>query len=189
MEHGNNKKLGISVVVLLAVVVAIVLLGIEIKQINEAYPQVRFVDVERNAVADVQMGVNMNIVDAAMFSMAEAQMRYGEDFVEEIGQSYPYRTIEVTVRLENKTDDVQGVALYDIYLEQEDYCNGLAPEVFFGIGNETDYVTIEAGGELEVTLGYLIYKKQFRANEWNSMMVEDFWIVRQRYLEKIKWKI
>ena len=189
MEREKNKKLGMSVVVLFAVVLATGWIGIEIKQINEAYPQVRFVDVERNAVAEVQPGVNMNIVDTTMFSMEEAQRRYGEDFVEEIGHDYSYRTIEVIVRLENKSDDVQGVALYDIYLEQEDYCNGLAPEVFFGIGNETDYVTIEAGEELEVTLGYLIYKRQFRANEWNSMMVEDFWIVRQRYLEKIRWKM
>ena len=61
--------------------------------------------------------------------------------------------------------------------------------MFKKTGNETDYVTIEAGEELEVTLGYLIYKRQFRDNEWNSMMVEDFWIVRQRYLEKIRWKM
>lgn len=189
MERGNNKKLWKNVVILLAIVVVAVILGIEIKQINEAYPQVRFVDVERDGEAEVQPGVNMRILAAAMFSMEESQMRYGKKFVEEIGDNYLYRTIEVSVCLENKTDDAQSVALYDIYLEQEDYCNGLAPEVFYGIGNESDYVTIEAGEELKVTLGYLIYKKQFRDNEWNSMTVEDFWIVRQRYPEKIKWRL
>ena len=189
MEHGNNKKRVINAVIFLMVAAITVLLGIEIKQINEVYPQVQFVNVERNAVAEVQPGVNMSIVDASMFSIEEAEVRYGDNFVEEIGQNYSYRTIEVTVRLENKSDEAQGMALYELYLEQEDYCNGLAPEVFFEIGNETDYVTIEAGGELEVTLGYLIYKKQFRVNEWDSMVVEDFWIARQRYPEKIKWKI
>ena len=176
-------------IIVLAVLAVSIYVGREIKQINMVYPQVKKVDVERTEAAELQPNVNMSIMGAELLSMEDAQLRYGTDFMKEIGVDYAYRTVEVTVLLENKTESMQDIALYDIYIEQEDYCNGLAPEVFFAIGNETDYITLKENEAREVTLGYIVYEKQFRNKEWNTMKIEDFYLVRQRYQEKLRWKI
>lgn len=185
MKHRNKKRM----IIVLAALTVSVCVGMEIKQINTVYPQVKKVDVERTEVAELQSNVNMSIVKAELFSMKEAQLRYGTNFMKEIGEDYIYRTVEVTVLLENKTESMQDIALYDIYIEQEDYCNGLAPEVFFAIGNETDYITLKENEAREVTLGYIVYEKQFMNKEWNTMKIEDFYLARQRYQEKLRWKI
>lgn len=65
--------------------------------------------------------------------------------------------------LAKRREEVAEIPLYDIYFEQEDYCNGLAPEVFFGMGNETECVALTENEAKEVTLGYLIFEKQFKA--------------------------
>ena len=189
MKHGNSRRRWLSAVLIFAGALAVVFLGLKIKQMNEAYPQVEIQDVERGMAEEVQLGVDMRIVDAKLFTMEEAQNRYGEEFIKEVGQGYSYKTVEVTILLKNETEEVVEIPLYDIYFEQEDYCNGLAPEVFFGIGNETEYVMLTENEAKEVTLGYLIFEKQFKAGEWERMRIEDFYLVRQRYPLKIRWRM
>ena len=185
------KKQKLSIYLLLAVVLltCAVFAGTKIIQINKKYPQVVKVDVQKNDTAELQDEVTMEVIKAEMFSMEEAEARYSQDFINEMGTDYPFKTVEVTIELENQSEEEKEVALYDIYLEKEDYSNGLAPEVFFEIGNETDYIVLEAKEVREVTLGYLIYKMHFYAGEWEKMNVEDFFLAEDRYPEKIRWRM
>lgn len=175
----------IGIIFLLCVIYA----GIKIVQINKEYPQVEVVKVDAGEKEAIQQDVEMKVMDVKMLSMNEAELKYGEDFVNEVGQDFSYRIVEVYVSLENVGNEEQGIPLYNIYIEKVDYCNGLAPEVFFSVDNESDYITLQGKEAKTVILGYLLYEKQFGEKEWENMSVSDFYLTVDRYPVKTEWML
>lgn len=181
----KGVKIGIGIVLL----VVSVGVAAKIVQINQKYPQVQKEKISFGETAEMKDGIYLKVLDAKLQSEEEARKAYGEDFAKEMEEGYEYRVCKVDVELENRTDKEQAVSLYDIYLETNTYCNGLAPEVFCNTDeNQEMELTLSPNEKKEQTLGYVIYKMQFSKKQWNGMEEENFFLVNERYPVKKRWK-
>ena len=164
--------------------------AIQIVRVNQQYPQVEVVNIDKGQTAQLISGIDMQVVSAQWNSKEEAAQLYGEDFSQAMEEDCNYRTVAVTVELSNTTSEEINVSLYNIYLENNIYCNGLAPEVFFRIGNNQAMdISIASNEKQEVMLGYVVYELQFTKAQWNNMPDSTFYLADERYPIKRRWEI
>lgn len=182
-----KKEIKISVgIIALAVLVGV---GAKIFQINRKYPQVQKENVCFGENSEMKNGIYLKVVDSKLRSQEEAGKVYGEDFLKEMEEGYEYRVAEVNVELENRTEEEQMISLYDIYLETNTYCNGLAPEVFYNVeSNQEMEITLSPNESLQETLGYVLYKVQFSEKQWKEMSSDEFFLTNERYPVKKRWE-
>lgn len=182
----KDIKIGVGIALLFMAI------GVSIKivQINREYPQVQKKVISVGEMAEMKTETYMKVKSAKWLSEKEAVEKYGAGFSDEMEEGYEYAIAEVTVELENRSGEEQGISLYEIYLETDTYCNGLAPEVMGSMEPPQEMeMTLPAGKKKEVTLGYVLYKLQFTDKQWKNLKSMEFYLVNQRYPVKTKWRI
>lgn len=163
---------------------------VKIAAVNREYPQVVTEKIIKGDSADIGDGVLMCLKGTEYRSAEEAVAEYGEAFTDEMEEGYDYVVAEVTVEMENTTDKEQDIPLYEIYIESENYCNGLAPEVYFCLSDDMAMEqTLPAGETRTVKLGYVLYEVQFNRRQWEHLEEEEFYLVREMYPVKKCWLV
>lgn len=183
-------KRGVKLIVVAFVVVLCIVTAIKIIQINRTYPQVQVQNIDVGKTEEMKDGICMQVEKTKWLSKNEAEKAYGEDFKREMEKGINYRTIEVTVNLTNQSNKEQEMDLYDIYFENDIYCNGLVPEIFGELNGNADMgIRLTSGEEKQVILGYLVYEKQFTGKQWKNLETTPFYLANQRYPVKKRWAI
>lgn len=183
-------KRGIKLIAVAVVAACCIATTIKIIQINQTYPQVQIQNIEFGKKEEMKDNIYMQVKDTKWRTKAEAEEAYGEDFKKQMEEGVNYKTVEITVDLTNQSKKEQDLALYDIYVESDTYCNGLAPEVFACLSETQDmYISLSAGEEKEVTLGYVMYEMQFTGKQWKNLETSPFYLANQRYPLKKRWAI
>ena len=183
----DKKK--IKLLLLGIVFVLIVKFALNIVKINCEYRQAKNVSIPINTKEKVNDSLAMTVIDAKLLNMEESTAEYGNDIVDE-EDDVEFKTICVEVEFENLSDkEIEG-QIFDFSIESNVYSNGISPEMYGAVNNgQNMYLTLGAKEKKKVYLTYVLYCNQFGVQKWNKLDLKDFYIVKDRYPVKTKWKL
>ena len=99
------------------------------------------------------------------------------------------KIILVNVTYFNKTDKSKTVDTRPNSIEKTGYSTATEME-FYHICNSLGLeFELKGGEEKEIILPYILFKFQFKPNEWEKIEDKEFYISNSRYPVKTKWML
>lgn len=185
-----QKKIKIWIGILLLLLCAVVI-GSLIYRTNQKTPQVKYINVTKGMAAQLESGIDMKVVGVTLYQKADANARYGKNFITMLGKdsTVDYSSLEIQVSLENSTNQEVNFPLSNIYVENNTFCTGIAPEIMDNLPQmqQDMNVTMKAKEKKEVTLSYLLYPSFFSKQQWSHLNFADIYLADQWYPVKRKW--
>ncbi len=164
-----------------------VLFIIKVAEVNKKYPQVVYKDIEVGETSAWTEELELTINGARVFSSKEAVDRYGNTILNDMVDGIDFKVVEVDATVTNKADSNAIGYLYDLYMENLVFANGIAAEI--QINTDTDKLDVDLNPKeyKDVTLCYVIYDTQFNDKEWDEIGTKSFWISGSHYPVKKRW--
>ncbi len=181
-----RKSKCISCVILL---ILIALYSFFVYKVNQKYPKEVSVRVDFQEEESLQEGVALKLEKAKIYDNQEAMQKFGQSLEDEMADGIACRVVQLDVTLKNETKQEQWVDLYQLYLEDQSYANGIAADLQTKTDTPELEVTLNGEEEKEASLCYLLYENQFTKKKWKKMKTEDFWLARETYPEKYIWML
>lgn len=186
--RGKKIAIWIGIVLLL---ICVVRAGTLIYQVNQKTPQVQYIYIKKGTAAQVESGIDMKVVAVKVYPKIDANARYGKDFIDMLGSdaNIDYKSLEIKVSIENNTNQEKNIPLSNIYIENNIFCTGIAPEIMDNIPEKQQEmdVSMKAKEKKEVILTYLLYPSFFSKQQWNHLDMKDVYLADQWYPVKRKW--
>lgn len=159
-----------------------------IYKVNDIYPKTQEKEVAKGIYYEIGSKIEMCVLDARWLDGAELQSEYGDSwYVEEPSD---YKAVEVKIKVRNLAGKKKKVALFKTYIESEQYdWNGSDAELFVAKNNMPLEIELESGQELECVMPYTFLKETYKECDWEKLNEIPYFLVRDRYPQKVKWKI
>ena len=177
-----RKKKGIIEIMLIFLLVCIVISGMCIYKINAVYPQAKRVFVPKGEFHLVCDNIALAVKDVHWLEKEQIEEKYHERYGD-LGAL-------VKITLKNTGNKEEKFPLYLLYMENNQYYwNGLVMEMYsMETDNDSVQVVLQPQEEKEVCLAYTLSERQFTAKEWNKIKENQFYLVNERYPEKVYWE-
>lgn len=183
MKRDKKVALICGLIIAIGIIARIVYVNIE-------HPQVRYQDIAIGKAANWDNNVELTVEKTEVYHQEEAIEKYGDDIVDEYDDGdVPFRVIEVQVLLNNRDESMQEVYLYDLYIENRVYSNGIPEEVQYNTEDDELVWDIQPGESCEVKLCYKVFDDQVGLSEDDEFPVEDFWLSGKHYPVKNRWRL
>ena len=179
----KHKK--IYCIITVTIVVTII---IRIIAVNREYPQVIYQDISLGNTKEWH-DVFLTITDATIYDSISALDKYGDTILEGKDESIDYKVIEVEALVESTSNQLNTIYLYDLYLENDVYANGIAAEVQINSDTPKLDVDLQPLESKKVTLCYIVYENQFNKMYWDTFSLNDFWVSGDSYPIKNRWML
>lgn len=168
--------------IILLIVVGIILGGTAFgyHNINEKYPQAIVKEAVPGETLEYQKGVLISIDKAEILSEEETDKIISDSNIEPIADS---RIINVTIVLENTTQETQELSMTDINLVTDGMANGISKDIadldsdFYGRLKQV----LSPGEIKKVTYPYEMLSSWFNENDWNHIEAREFWLSFSQY--------
>lgn len=171
--------------------ICIVTASILIYQVNKKTPQVTYINVKKGTTAKLETGIQMKVMQVHLYKKEESNNRYGKKFIAMLGSdaNIDYKSLEIEVSLENTANQEEELPLSNIYIENNTFCTGIAPEIMDNLPEvEQDMdVTLKAKEKRDVVLTYLLYPSFFSKQQWSNFHMSNVYLADQWYPVKRKW--
>ncbi|WP_294239346.1 hypothetical protein [Pseudobutyrivibrio sp.] len=174
----------------IGIVAFIIIFGlfiINVIKVNKRCPQVVYKDIEIGETSSWTEELELTINGARLFSSEEAVVRYGDGILSDMVDGIDFKVVEVDATVTNKTDLPIIGYLYDLYMENLVFANGIAAEI--QMNTDTDRLDIQLNPKeyKNVILCYVIYDNQFSNKDWDSISTKSFWLAGEHYPVKKRW--
>lgn len=149
-------------------------------KINKTYPQRGETTAEKGNSLEFQDGVQISVKDSRMLPEEERKQvnQKAEAYAE-----YSDQIMEVTVQLDNQTEETKEVSLENVYLETAGMANGTSSFYNEAAGYGALNQSLEPGESKEVTYIYNLSKEWFQKREWKKIDSRQFWLTFSSYPE------
>ena len=168
--------------IILLIVVGIILGGTAFgyHNINEKYPHAIVKEAEPGETLEYQKGVLISIDNAEILSEEKTNKIISDSNIEPIADS---RMINVTIVLENTTQETQELSMTDINLVTDGMANGISKNM---ADSDSDFYgrlkQVLSPGEIKkVTYPYEMLSSWFNENDWNHIEEREFWLSFSQY--------
>ena len=132
---------------------------------------------------EVSNGLSMKVDGYESITKEEAEKRY--DY--ELEMDEEAKIILVKVTYSNKTNKNKTVDTRPNSIEKTGYTNATEIMLYNYLNSfELDF-ELKSGEKREVLLPYVLFKFQFKQNEWENLDEDVFYISNSRYPVKTKW--
>lgn len=181
----KSKKAGIAAGILPAVLLAAVT-GQKIYAVNTRYPQAKIQYIPCGETREIKSGLTMRICKKEWLS--------GRDYIKKYGKAMDVTSDEnsmillLDVEIRNPGDQENQMDLSELYLEEKGYSQGISLENFVEF-NDGMLVRLKPEEKTTAKLFYQLEREQFTEEQWKRIEQENFYLVNQRYPEKIEWYI
>lgn len=158
------------------------------KRINTMFPAREIKEIELGEQTEYQEGILISVESAKWLEGAEKEEIY------ELADQISMRPIdevgivEVSVVLENQTEQIKEAVMTDLYLESTGVGNGVVleltemmPERYGSLRQE-----LEPGERKEVVYPYVIWASWFPKSEWENIQDREFWLTFSSYPVKTR---
>ncbi|MBQ8489723.1 MAG: hypothetical protein IJ535_08055 [Pseudobutyrivibrio sp.] len=179
MKNYTKIQFAIGLLIMLAVVFRII-------WVNKQYPQVQYQDVVLGQEAKWN-DCTLKINGGKILDKEQAIEEFGKGIIKDLDGTVDFRLIEVNATIKNTSDTNTVVYIYDLYIENLTYANGIAAEIQKLTDTYRLDIDLKAKEEKQVKLCYVVYKNQFKKRDWNKMNLKDFWITGEYYPVKKRW--
>ena len=168
-----------------AVILLVVLYAFRVYKVNSEIRAVKEDIIPFGTEREVSNSVNMKINGYTVLSKEEAKEKYNYD----LEMDEEVKIILVKVTYFNKTNKSKTVDTRPNSIEKTGYSTA-TEMMFYSLCNQFDLdVTLKAGEKKEVILPYILFKFQFKPNEWEKIEDKEFYISNSRYPVKTKWML
>lgn len=182
----NKKKQCFIICILFSIV--IVGVASAIMKVNIKYKNPKQIYIEKGKPYAMDEKFMLTVQSTSFLEPKEMLEKYKE--VLDLSGQYESKGIEVKVTIKNITNQEQQVELYKLYLESNThYCNGMALEMFLCNGNDEVAYALKPGEETQIILPYELSQVQFSKTEWANIEDTKFYLVNERYPNKLYWCI
>lgn len=172
-------------VIIGAVILLVVLYAFRVYKVNSEIRAVKEDIIPFGTEREVSNSVNMKINGYTVLSKEEAKEKYNYD----LEMDEEVKIILVNVTYFNKTDKSKTVDTRPNSIEKTGYSTATEME-FYHICNSLGLeFELKGGEEKEIILPYILFKFQFKPNEWEKIEDKEFYISNSRYPVKIKWML
>lgn len=183
----NNKRVWKIISLIGIILMAAVIIG-RVSVVNARYPQRIEKEITRGDFFEWMKGVEMCVIDSRWLSAADLQREYSEVWY--VDNPNAYQAVEVKIKLKNKYDKRKKIPLFRIYIESDRYdWNGSDADLFIAKNNASLEMPLEPGEEKEYIMPYTFLKDNYKESEWATLSEEGYFLVTERYPEKIKWRL
>lgn len=176
-----------KIIIAVIVLFFIVLWGYMVFDVNQRYPQVIYEDKILGESGLFTEQTELVINNAKIYSSEEVGKKYGEAVLNELGTEVNFKCIEVDATIKDVSGMDSVVYLYDLYLENSIYSNGISGELQLLTDTSQLDIDLSANEERDVTLCYILYENQFSDSEWSELSPEKFFIAGEHYPVKTRW--
>ena len=168
-----------------AVILLVVLFAFRVYKVNSEIRAVKEDIIPFGTEREVSNSVNMKINGYTVLSKEEAKETYDYD----LEMDEEVKIILVNVTYFNKTDKSKTVDTRPNSIEKTGYSTATEME-FYHICNSLGLeFELKGGEEKEIILPYILFKFQFKPNEWEKIEDKEFYISNSRYPVKTKWML
>lgn len=172
-------------VIIGAVILLVVLHAFRVYKVNSEIRAVKEVIIPFGTEREVSNNVNMKINGYTVLSKEEAKEKYNYD----LEMDEEVKIILVNVTYFNKTNKSKTVDTRPNSIEKTGYSTATEME-FYHICNSLGLeFELKGGEEKEIILPYILFKFQFKPNEWEKIEDKEFYISDSRYPVKTKWML
>ena len=172
-------------VIIGAVILLVVLHAFRVYKVNSEIRAVKEVIIPFGTEREVSNNVNMKINGYTVLSKEEAKEKYNYD----LEMDEEVKIILVNVTYFNKTNKSKTVDTRPNSIEKTGYSTATEME-FYHICNSLGLeFELKGGEEKEIILPYILFKFQFKPNEWEKIEDKEFCISDSRYPVKTKWML
>lgn len=172
-------------VIIGTVILLVVLYAFRVYKVNSEIRAVKEDIIPFGTEREVSNSVNMKINGYTVLSKEEAKEKYNYD----LEMDEEVKIILVNVTYINKTNKSKTVDTRPNSIEKTGYSTA-TEMMFYSLCNQFDLdVTLKAGEKKEVILPYILFKFQFKPNEWEKIEDKEFYISNSRYPVKTKWML
>lgn len=162
--------------------------GIRIVRINKQYPQKVEKNIDKGIEYQIGSQISMSVVGSRWLNGEELQEEY--DGIWYVDNPMDYQAVEVTVNICNSSQENKKVELFKTYIESEKYdWNGCDADLFMAKNNIPLEVELGAGEKMSCVMTYTFLKENYLEGDWGHLSQIPYFLVRERYPKKIKWKI
>lgn len=159
-----------------------------IYMVNVTYPKTQEKEVAKGTYYKIDSAVEMCVLDVRWLDDTELQNEYGENWY--VDEPSDYKAVEVKIKVRNLSKNKKKVALFKTYIESEQYdWNGSDADLFMAKNNMPLEIELEPGQELECVMPYTFLKETYKECDWEKLNEIPYFLVRDRYPQKVKWKI
>lgn len=167
------------------VVILIVIVTLGYIRINKMYPPSKLVETDMGKSLEYQDGVMIKVEDAVYLTdeqRDEIYKRIGEEPLCDL------KILEVTLTLENISEECKKVNMTDLYVEGVGAANGISNFLVGSLDGEYSGLSqeLQPGESRQVTYSYQILSNQFSKKLWNKIEKQKFWLTYSSYPVKTK---
>ncbi|ESL02094.1 hypothetical protein GCWU000282_02913 [Catonella morbi ATCC 51271] len=168
-----------------AVILLVVLYAFRVYKVNSEIRAVKEDIIPFGTEREVSNSVNMKINGYTVLSKEEAKEKYDYD----LGMDEEVKIILVNVTYFSKTNKSKTVDTRPNSIEKTGYSTATEME-FYHICNSLGLeFELKGREEKEIILPYILFKFQFKPNEWEKIEDKEFYISNSRYPVKTKWML
>ena len=182
----QKKKRGLIRILSIIVIVCAI---IPVIKVNQRYPEPKKVMIEKGIKGKQKEGLSLTIRETKWLNRKELEENYANTLT--MLEKRDYKAVFVKAILKNETEQEQKFFVYNLYLESDIYFyNGLDMELYTAIeGNPAAEIILKPKEEILMTLPYSVSDLYFEKNQWETLEENLFYLVEERYPEKICWEI
>ena len=182
----NTKRIGI----LLASVFSIVCLLFLITQCNRKTVAAQNRVTQSGQWGTLQKGTKLKITKKTFLTSSQAEKEYGNDFKQCMEQdTADYHVIVIDGSVKNTGTSLQTVPLFQLYLENSYYSNGISQDIQPFLHDASLEVKLKKGETKKFQIGYIIYKTQFSPDSWPNIQKDHWKLVGEHYPYKRIWNL
>lgn len=150
------------------------------QRINASYPPAEEIEVPLGETAEFQKGVLITVRAGRILPGEEKT-----DAVDLISGPITAMILKADITLENTTDQIQEVELYNLNAETLGGSNGMHDAVVEGGDtNEIAFHRLQPGEVRKITIRYQILSNQFTKKDWKKIEERKFCLTYALYPEK-----
>ena len=182
----QKKRRGFIFILSIIVIVCAI---IPVIKVNQRYPEPKKVMIEKGIKGEQKEGFSLTVRETKWLNRKELEENYANTLT--MLEKRDYKAVFVKAILKNETEQEQKFFVYNLYLESDiHFYNGLDMELYTAIeGNPAAEIILKPKEEISMTLPYSISNLYFEKNQWETLEENLFYLVEERYPEKICWEI
>ncbi len=176
--------------ILLTIVLSIVCLSYLIIQCNYKTVSAQDRITRSGQWGTLQKGIKLKITKKTFLTSSQAEKTYGNDFKQCMEQdTADYHVIVIDGSVKNTGTSLQTVPLFQLYLENSYYSNGISQDIQPFLHDASLEVKLKKGEIKKFQIGYIIYKTQFSPDSWPNIQKDHWKLIGEHYPYKRIWNL
>lgn len=173
------------IVIIFCLILLMALWGRLIIRCNEKTPEAEEIKTRMGEWGRLTDDVLIRFKDVKIMTSQQAEGKYGSRLTENVdSDGVDYMTFVVSGEAENTGSKRRDAYLYDLYLENDYYSNGIAQDIQSLLDTPDVTLKLDKNETRDFCIGYIIYKNQFRPAVWKHIKNMDWRLVGEHYPKK-----